>query len=127
MHLALQVRSGLQRLPGPVHFLCARAQNSAVTEVDLTDNTDILSHECLQHEYSQSKLHAASPSSACWQQAIAGMVAANAAGQAQHYNSVAESISTMHQLYEWIGAINCGIRGKPASLKAPTLSVMLCT
>lgn len=112
--LAFQVANSLQKLPGPVQFLCARAQNSAVQEIHFADNHNILSHECLEHKYIQSKLCTAAPSVGCWQQAMLDMAAANAVGQADNSEGHDEHIAVLHQLYEWVGAVSCGIQGKNA-------------
>lgn len=113
---------GLQRCPGPIQLLCARAVDSAVTEVvHLTDNDNIISHECLANDYKQTKLQAAAPSTECWQQMIADIATANTAGQAEDCDASNDSMNRLHDLYEWVGAMNCGIQGgisRPCSTSA---------
>ena len=116
-----QVVKGLQRCPGPVHLLCARSQDSSVTEVQLTDNNNIISHECHAHVYKHSTLRAAAPSAECWQHVIAEMAAANTADHTEDFGFVDHRVENVHVLYEWIGAISCGIQSK-ASKEAALLA-----
>lgn len=107
-----QVVKGLQRCTGPVHLLCARSQGSSVTEVQLTDNDNILSHECHAHAYKQSKMQAAAPSAECWQRIISEMAVANTADHEEASGFVDNSMDNLHELYEWIGATSCGVQGE---------------
>ena len=92
--------------------------------VHLTDTDNIMSHECLAHDYKQTKLRAAAPSTQCWQQMIADIATANTAGQAEDSDASNDSMNRLHDLYEWIGAMNCGVQG--GIYQIPAVPVTVC-
>ena len=108
---AWQVTRGLARLPGPVQLLCARACNEDITEVNFIGLDGIASVECLAHDYQVQELQAAAPTTECWQQIIADMAAANTTGKEQDADHASDMTDRLHELYEWMGAISCGITG----------------
>lgn len=107
---SLQIRDRLQHGLQPVHLLCVKAQHDNVAEIDFAAVSGLISSECIAHEHQQTISAGVQAPSTSYLQQIA------LSADVKHGDNANTDDNTpmdhLHELYEWIGVVSCGLQGK---------------
>lgn len=106
-----QIRSCLQHELEPVHLLCIRVHHDAVAEIDFAGASGLLSSECIAHEHQQTTSPGIQAPTVSYMQRMAESAAmGNTVGSIDTHENA--PIDHLHELYEWIGGVSCGLQGR---------------
>ncbi len=106
----LQIRDRLQHGLEPVRLLCVKAQHDNVTEIDFAAVSGLISSECIAHEHQQTTSAGGQAPSASYLQQIALSAAVKHGDNADTDDNT--PMDHLHELYEWIGGVSCGLQGE---------------
>ncbi len=107
----LQIKDRLQHSTAPVHFLCIRVQRDSIAEIDFTGVAGVISSECIAHEHQQTRSSLMQAPTVSYMQQIADSADVAASVPEGASPDASASIDHLHELYEWIGAVSCGVQG----------------
>ena len=107
---SMQITDCLQHGLEPVHLLCVKAQHDKVAEIDFAAVSGLISSECIAHEHQQTTSAEVQAPSASYLQQIALSAAVNHGDNADTDDNT--PMDHLHELYEWIGGVSCGLQGE---------------
>ena len=107
---SMQITDRLQHGLEPVHLLCVKAQHDNVAEIDFAAVSGLISSECIAHEHQQTTSAEVQAPSASYLQQIALSAAVNHGDNADTDDNT--PMDHLHELYEWIGGVSCGLQGE---------------
>ena len=112
---SLQIRDRLQHGLEPVRLLCVKTQHNNVVEIDFAAVSGLISSECIAHEHQQTTSAGVQAPSASYLQQIALSAAVNHGDNADTDDNT--PMDHLHELYEWIGGVSCGLQGECSLLQ----------
>ena len=112
---AVQIQQQLRQGTKDATFLCVLSKRDNVAELDTTGVSDIYASECIAHKHGNTAMSGIlAPTVTHMQQLARGQHAVtDPSAQDSAANSASPAATEgLHDLYEWIGAISCGMYGK---------------
>lgn len=109
----MQTNDRLKQSKDAVPLLCVQTQHGSIAEVD-TAASGVLDTECLAHKHQHLKTsQVMAPKLEYMQQVARGAGDAGSVVPEAADALSATPMAALHDLYEWIGAVSCGIHGQP--------------
>ena len=110
----VQVQNAFKHSTQAVPVLCVRAHADSCAEIHTTNVSGALDVECLAHQHQNTTMQNVTAPTLQYIQQLA--ISCGSASQSSQDQADADasltSLDALHDLYEWVGAVSCGISGK---------------
>ena len=84
-----------------------------MAEIDFAVVDGVISSECIAHEHKQVISPGVQAPTVSYMQQIAASAAAADPPASDTEIAKAATVDHLHELYEWIGGVSCGVQGRP--------------